>query len=97
MYFLQRVNQCLRDACRDLHEQIPSCKKFIDCGRGNIQGFLKMKEEWIQWKNNSKTVDCFNPSSGSFPYGIYVQTVLISTKHSIVTRYIYSLFWGFQV
>lgn len=94
MYFLQRVNQCLRDACHDL--QIPSCQKFIDCGHGNIQGFRQMPE-WYQWKNNSRTVDCFNTKDGSFPYGIYVQTVLVSSKHSIVTRYIYSLFWGFQV
>lgn len=32
-----------------------------------------------------------------FSYGIYEQAVNLTTKHSIITRYTYSLFWGFQV
>ncbi|KAJ6760106.1 CYCLIC NUCLEOTIDE-GATED CATION CHANNEL PROTEIN [Salix purpurea] len=32
LFGFQRVNQCLRDACRD-SGYLDDCKKFIDCGR----------------------------------------------------------------
>lgn len=93
MDFLQRVNQCLRDACKKLKDI--SCKQYIDCGHGQIDEYMS-KSDWKNWTSNSKAVECFH-KDGPFPYGIYEQAVLLSTKHSIVTRYIYSLFWGFQV
>lgn len=94
MDFLQRVNQCLRDACKELKEM--SCKKYIDCGYDGKIDKYKFDSDWKNWTNNAKTADCF-VKDGPFQYGIYEQAVLVSTKHSIVTRYIYSLFWGFQV
>ncbi|XP_077236250.1 putative cyclic nucleotide-gated ion channel 20, chloroplastic [Tasmannia lanceolata] len=93
LFGLQRLNQCLRDACRD--SGIPQCKKFIDCGRGNnIEGFSS-NPDWQNWLNNTNAIACFNTTDGPFSYGIYYLAVNISTEHSIVSRYIYSLFWGF--
>eukprot|EP00268_Persea_americana_P019348 TRINITY_DN19916_c0_g1_i1.p1 TRINITY_DN19916_c0_g1~~TRINITY_DN19916_c0_g1_i1.p1 ORF type:complete len:782 (+),score=97.16 TRINITY_DN19916_c0_g1_i1:523-2868(+) len=92
LFGLQRVNQCLRDACKKLKDI--SCKQYIDCGHGQIDEYMS-KSDWKNWTSNSKAVECFH-KDGPFQYGIYEQAVLISTKHSIVTRYIYSLFWGFQ-
>lgn len=88
---LQRVNQCLRNACRD--SGMKRCTKFIDCGHGNNIGIFKLDPTWTNWTNNKNATACFN---GSFPYGIYVQAVNLTTEQSIITRYIYSFFWGFQ-
>ncbi|XP_022886875.1 probable cyclic nucleotide-gated ion channel 20, chloroplastic [Olea europaea var. sylvestris] len=92
---VNRVNQCLRDACRS--SNISRCEKFIDCGRGNeSNGYETFKDEstWEQWKNNINATACF--WDGSFPYGIYKQAVNLTTRESATTRYVYSLFWGFQ-
>ncbi|XP_058079861.1 probable cyclic nucleotide-gated ion channel 20, chloroplastic [Magnolia sinica] len=93
LFGLQRVNQCLREACDA--SQVPSCKQFIDCGHDNTEKFAS-NQDWQSWQNSPNATDCFNTDNGSFSYGIYVQAVLISTEHSIITRYIYSMFWGFQ-
>ncbi|KAG5229729.1 cyclic nucleotide-gated ion channel family protein [Salix suchowensis] len=84
---LQRVNQCLHDACRN--SRIPDCKEFIDCGLKN-----KSNSNWEKWKNNTNAIDCFT-SNGGFSYGIYAQAVNLTGENTI-TRYTYSLFWGFQ-
>ncbi|CAL5442540.1 unnamed protein product [Camellia sinensis] len=86
-----RVNQCLRNACRD--SGMKSCTKFIDCGHGNNIGSFKSDATWTNWTNNDNATACFN---GGFSYGIYVQAVNLTTEQSIITRYIYSFFWGFQ-
>ncbi|CAN0902221.1 Probable cyclic nucleotide-gated ion channel 20, chloroplastic [Linum grandiflorum] len=91
---LQRVNQCLRDACR--HSGIPNCTDFIDCGHGdNFSGF-RSNPQWSNWTGNVNATACFNTKDGGFSYGIYLQAVTLTTKRSFLTRYIYSLFWGFQ-
>ncbi|XP_052183647.1 probable cyclic nucleotide-gated ion channel 20, chloroplastic isoform X3 [Diospyros lotus] len=89
LFGLQRVNQCLRVACHDSHMDM--CKKFIDCGHGRN---FSSDESWHEWRNNENATDCF--SEGGFSYGIYQQAVNLTTENSIMTRYIYSLFWGFQ-
>ena len=87
----QRVNQCLRDACSA--SAILSCDTFIDCGRGIGSGLYRQ-----QWFNYSGAAACFNTGNdATFQYGIYEQAVLLTTEDSAVKRYIYSLFWGFQV
>ncbi|XP_058108469.1 probable cyclic nucleotide-gated ion channel 20, chloroplastic isoform X3 [Magnolia sinica] len=94
---VQRVSQCLRDVCSN--GKIKDCKIFIDCGRDgeNIQDFsLSHADAWMLWRTNENVNDCFVTDSGHFSYGIYQLVVLISTEQSIVTRYMYSLFWGFQ-
>ncbi|KAA8542916.1 hypothetical protein F0562_024049 [Nyssa sinensis] len=85
------VNQCLRNACRD--SEIEKCAKFIDCGRNNIDDFSN-EPTWVNWMNNVNASACFGQDG--FDYGIYVQAVNLTTEHSIITRYVYSLFWGFQ-
>ncbi|MBA0559281.1 hypothetical protein Golob_016250 [Gossypium lobatum] len=85
---LQRVNQCLRNACGN--SNIGSCKEFIDCGSGHSPN----RNELQIWTNNSNVSACF--TEDGFSYGIYVPTVNLTTEPSIVTRYVYSLFWGFQ-
>ncbi|XP_010247506.1 PREDICTED: probable cyclic nucleotide-gated ion channel 20, chloroplastic [Nelumbo nucifera] len=94
---LLRVNQCLRDACDAYGMENPSrvgyCREFIDCGRGDPK--KEPIQEWGKWKNNINASGCFSKDS-TFDYGIYKQAVNITRKSSIITRYIYSLFWGFQ-
>ncbi|XP_058108460.1 probable cyclic nucleotide-gated ion channel 20, chloroplastic isoform X3 [Magnolia sinica] len=87
----QRVNQCLRDVCSK--DKVEGCNGFINCRHWkNIKQFNS-----TLWKTNENASNCFDTTDrGRFSYGIYKQVVLISTKRSIVTRYVYSLFWGFQ-
>ncbi|XP_031263919.1 probable cyclic nucleotide-gated ion channel 20, chloroplastic [Pistacia vera] len=91
LFGLQRVNQCLQDAC---HKDGSFCK-YIDCGRGNGTGtFIRSDPNWEAWKLRGSSNSCFTEEG--FPYGIYKQAVNLTTEHNIATRYIYSLFWGFQ-
>ncbi|CAA2981001.1 probable cyclic nucleotide-gated ion channel 20, chloroplastic isoform X1 [Olea europaea subsp. europaea] len=92
LFGLQRVNQCLRDACHD--SNLDKCMNFIDCGHGNDFGEFQKNPTWKQWKSNENATACFG--QGGFSYGIYEQAVNLTTKRSVATRYIYSLFWGFQ-
>ncbi|KAG9129245.1 hypothetical protein Leryth_006459 [Lithospermum erythrorhizon] len=89
LFGLQRVNRCLKDVCRG--SGIGDCMRFIDCGDDN-NGSMFADPSWGRW--NATANSCFDEDG--FKYGIYVQTVNLTTKHSLVTRYIYSLFWGFQ-
>ncbi|KAG6627753.1 hypothetical protein CIPAW_15G150700 [Carya illinoinensis] len=88
---LQRVNQCLRDACKN--SGVPGCMKFIDCGHGNEFGD-DSNGAWTNWSSNENASGCF--TSDAFSYGIYGQAVNLTTERSIITRYTFSLFWGFQ-
>nr|KYP39016.1 hypothetical protein KK1_039689 [Cajanus cajan] len=91
LFGLQRVNQCLRNACHS--SNITGCMKFIDCGRGlgNNQPSLS-----YQWMNNSDAVACLDSSSDGFSYGIYGSAVPLTIETNLVNKYVYSLFWGFQ-
>ncbi|XP_048138308.1 probable cyclic nucleotide-gated ion channel 20, chloroplastic isoform X2 [Rhodamnia argentea] len=87
---LQRVNQCLRAACK------PDLCNFMDCGHGDkIAEFKENKTLWNSWKKNPNATACFN-TSGGFKYGIYQSGVELTLQESVVTRYVFSLFWGFQ-
>nr|GEW47042.1 probable cyclic nucleotide-gated ion channel 20, chloroplastic [Tanacetum cinerariifolium] len=92
LFGLQRVNQCLRDACHN--SGFENCKKFIDCGHGNDLVNLKGDPKRNDWMKHVNSTACF--SEDGFPYGIYVKAVNLTAKNSIVTRYVYSFFWGFQ-
>ncbi|KAD7477307.1 hypothetical protein R6Q59_007130 [Mikania micrantha] len=89
---LQRVNQCLRDACHK--SGFRSCKNLIDCGHGRDFGSFEGDQISKDWKQNVNASACFNEDG--FPYGIYVKAVNLTAESSIITRYIYSFFWGFQ-
>ncbi|KAJ6359260.1 hypothetical protein OIU76_000894 [Salix suchowensis] len=96
LFGLQRVNQCLHDACHYTGFQ-DLCMEFIDCGRGNANEKHGFHQNWLNWKQNSNASKCFQmdgPPTG-FDYGIYAKAVNLTGKN-IITRYIYSLFWGFQ-
>lgn len=70
--------------------------KFIDCGHGNGSAEYSQDQTWKSWRDNQNASNCFEMDK--FPYGIYEQAVNLTTeKNSIITRYVYSLFWGFQV
>ncbi|KAI4982203.1 hypothetical protein ZWY2020_022695 [Hordeum vulgare] len=94
LFGLQRVNQCLQNACSA--SNISSCKVFRDCGLDfNVGGQNEQIRQ--QWSDEPASTACFDPGNDTnFQYGIYQQAVLLATKRSAVTRYIYSLFWGFQ-
>uniref|UniRef100_A0A6N2KA75 Cyclic nucleotide-binding domain-containing protein n=1 Tax=Salix viminalis TaxID=40686 RepID=A0A6N2KA75_SALVM len=96
LFGLQRVNQCLHHACHNTgfpHQ----CLKFLDCGRGNVTEEYGSDPNWLYRTHNSNASKCFQmggPPTG-FDYGIYAKAVNLTGKH-VITRYIYSLFWGFQ-
>ncbi|KAL3835295.1 hypothetical protein ACJIZ3_010031 [Penstemon smallii] len=92
LFGLQRVNQCLRDACHA--SSITKCMDFIDCGHGNDFGRFEFDPTWDQWKSNVNATSCFGKDG--FNFGIYQNAVALTTYQSLVTRYVYSLFWGFQ-
>lgn len=92
LFGLQRVNQCLRDACHG--SNITRSMKFIDCGHGNDYGEFENDSTWGQWTSNDNATSCFG--QGGFSFGIYQNAVDLTTKQAIITRYVYSLFWGFQ-
>ena len=89
LLFIQRVNQCLRDACHA--SKLMACMRFIDCGYKN--SFFS-DPTWRIWADNDKAIECFDKDA--FAYGIYGQAVKLTTE-SFIHKYVYSLFWGFQV
>ncbi|KAK4479264.1 hypothetical protein RD792_014775, partial [Penstemon davidsonii] len=92
LFGLQRVNQCLRNACRD--SNITRCPNYIDCGHGNDYEGFQNDPTWDLWKRNENATACFG--QGGFDFGIYQTAVNLTTHQNVLTRYIYSLFWGFQ-
>ncbi|URE45133.1 cNMP [Musa troglodytarum] len=90
LFGLQRVNQCLQDICSARQINF-NCSTLIDCGRGHVIG----NQTRQQWVGDNDSSACFN-TDGDFDYGIYQKAVLLTTESSVVKRYIYSLFWGFQ-
>lgn len=91
-FLSQRVNQCLRNACKKTY--FDECSKFIDCGHGSTEEHL-IEKNWTQWKKNDNASACF--TENGFEYGIYLKAVNLTTKDNVITRYVYSSFWGFQV
>ncbi|TKY44876.1 cyclic nucleotide-gated ion channel 20 [Spatholobus suberectus] len=87
LHQFKRVNQCLRDACAKAHFG-DECTKFIDCGHGLAEKYN------VIWTNNSNANACF--TEDGFPYGIYLKAVNLTADHNVITRYVYSSFWGFQ-
>lgn len=67
----------------------------MDCGNGDkIDEFKNNVTSWDSWKKNQNATACFN-SGGD--YGLYQNAVNLTLEESVVTRYVFSLFWGFQV
>ncbi|XP_030938978.1 probable cyclic nucleotide-gated ion channel 20, chloroplastic isoform X4 [Quercus lobata] len=95
LFGLQRVNQCLRVACEN--SGLASCLSFIDCGVGKISKHFSddPNSTWNSWKDNVNASACL--TEDGFSYGIYKTAVSLTMEHSIITKYIFSLFWGFQV
>lgn len=91
LFGLQRVNQCLRKACK--HIYFDECSKLIDCGHGSTQEYQK-GSNWPDWMKNDNASACF--TEDGFKYGIYLKAVNLTTKSNVLTRYVYSSFWGFQ-
>ncbi|KAM1129809.1 hypothetical protein EV1_039134 [Malus domestica] len=90
---LQRINQCFEDACGI--SGINGCISFIDCEHGNEFGDSGVDNPSLDsWKNNANASACLTPTG--YTYGVFYQTAALSTKKSVVTRYMYALFWGFQ-
>ncbi|MED6115456.1 putative cyclic nucleotide-gated ion channel 20, chloroplastic [Stylosanthes scabra] len=92
LFAVQRVNQCLRDACHN--SGIYECIKVIDCGHGR-----SLDDQSALWSNDTEAIACLNPSStatNSFRFGIYANAVPLTTETDVVNKYVYALFWGFQ-
>uniref|UniRef100_A0A0A0LSI9 Uncharacterized protein n=1 Tax=Cucumis sativus TaxID=3659 RepID=A0A0A0LSI9_CUCSA len=93
MLLSQRVTRCFREACINTGNR--SCLEYIDCGHGDESRSQILDPHRDSWTHNVNATACFG--SEGFDYGIYLQAVKLTTKNSIITRYTYSLFWGFQV
>ncbi|XP_045817192.1 probable cyclic nucleotide-gated ion channel 20, chloroplastic [Trifolium pratense] len=85
LFGLQRVNQCLRDACK--HSLLPECMKLIDCKAESIS---------TKWINDEGAIACLDSSSNAFSYGIYEKAVQLTIETNLINKYVYALFWGFQ-
>ncbi|CAA6659350.1 unnamed protein product [Spirodela intermedia] len=94
LFGLQRVNRCLQDAC--LASKITNCKVFLDCGRGPKYHNFTGNPDWEIWNKDAEASSCLSKSN-TYSYGIYQQASIITKRDSFIVRYIYSLFWGFQV
>ncbi|KAL0689324.1 hypothetical protein Bca4012_089002 [Brassica carinata] len=88
LFGLQRVNQCLRNACGHSGRE---CRGLIDCGHGNSNISASLR---AIWRNSASANACFQEDG--FSYGIYLKMVNLTTHTSLLTRYSYSLLWGFQ-
>jgi cyclic nucleotide gated channel len=62
--------------------------ELIDC---NAKGTS------TNWTNNEGAKACLNSKSGPFPYGIYEKAVPLTIETDLLNKYVYALFWGFQV
>ncbi|KAI7729652.1 hypothetical protein M8C21_015745 [Ambrosia artemisiifolia] len=71
LFGLQRVNQCLRDACHD--SGFLNCKKLIDCGHGGGDDIIR-----TGWQENANASACFQEDG--FPYGIYQISTLAGNQ-----------------
>ncbi|RYR08171.1 hypothetical protein Ahy_B05g075738 isoform B [Arachis hypogaea] len=89
LFGLQRVNQCLLDACHNA--KIIGCMKYVDCGKGHSS-----HQTQDLWTNNVNATSCLNSLSGAFDYGIYADVVRLTTGSNLIKKYLYALFWGFQ-
>ncbi|XP_024524890.1 probable cyclic nucleotide-gated ion channel 20, chloroplastic isoform X1 [Selaginella moellendorffii] len=95
LFGLQRVNQCLHNACRNATSS-RCIGDFLDCGNGTLQERLIGNAVRSLWVNNENATQCFDSPSRVFTYGIYQPAVLVTTHNNSFTRYIFSLVWGFQ-
>jgi len=66
------------------------CSTFIDCGRDS-------GHKSVTWSQNVNATACLNSTSGVFQYGVYVNAVPLTIETRVVKKYVYALFWGFQV
>jgi len=85
----QRVNQCLQDACH--LAKLPGCMDLV---------YRRSKESNISatWINNDAGANaCLNSTSGPFSYGIYANAIPLTLETNMTNKYVYALFWGFQV
>lgn len=89
---MQRVSRCFLDACGN--NETSNCTSFIFRSNGHAKENFKGVPGWELWKNNSKATACF--MKDGFDFGICEAAVNLTTD-SVYTRYLYSLFWGFQV
>ncbi|KAK2367510.1 putative cyclic nucleotide-gated ion channel 20, chloroplastic [Trifolium repens] len=94
LFGLQRVNQCLRDACSK--SNIKGCIEVIDCGHGRNQTYQLADRTSAMCSNNSDAIACLDPSLDGFRYGIYVTAVPLTFETNMVKKYVCSHFWGLQ-
>lgn len=49
------------------------------------------------WSEDLGAKACLNTSSNAFSYGIYEGAVPLTIETKVINKYVYALFWGFQV
>jgi len=84
---LQRVNECLLNACNNINSIKTTCLAFTYCSSSDAPGL---------WKDNENVTACLSSSSASH-YGIFQDIVPLSTETSLTKKISFSMFWGFKV
>ncbi|XP_058736843.1 probable cyclic nucleotide-gated ion channel 20, chloroplastic [Vicia villosa] len=84
---IQRVNQCLQEACHLANE--PKCTTLMNCN-----------SQWqnisATWSSDNGANNCLSDKS-SFSYGIFSRIVPIATETSgVMNKYVNAIFWGLQ-
>ncbi|RHN52456.1 hypothetical protein MtrunA17_Chr6g0480761 [Medicago truncatula] len=90
LFALQRVHRCLQDACH--HSNLHGCMELINC-----DSKTRMNISAIVWRIDKGAETCMNATSGAFSYGIYANAIPLTKETRWIKKYVYSLFWGFQV
>ncbi|KAK9713206.1 hypothetical protein RND81_06G011600 [Saponaria officinalis] len=89
MFGLQRLQDCLEVACGESGMQC-----FLDCSESDEYGSM-LRPKLMQWRSYQNASACFIPN-GKFGYGIFSNSVNLIGQPNFTTKYVYSLFWGFQ-
>lgn len=49
------------------------------------------------WSDDKGADACLNSTSGAINYGIYANAVQLTIETTVAKKYMYAVFWGFQV
>lgn len=94
LFGVQRVMTCLQEVCLEEKSTLGCRDTFLDCGFGAPKApYRDARGQWIKSTNASGS--CLIQTS-PYEFGIYQPMGMqIAQRHSVVIKYIYSLYWGF--
>lgn len=84
LFSLQRINKCLQDVC--FNEKM--CQLSYCGNERNMSSLLSVKNKYLEASNTCLVEPSFN-------YGIYNTAIPVTFEAKFISKYVYSLFWGF--